>query len=194
MSPEIAIFLTRYFCRLLIFCAQNVGRSNMDKYKKETLMMARNRSLHKRLMAFAPPHHYPAYVATTVERDENGAYLKIPLISPLAAAYKHQACKYCSSFEVGSTHPSCCCLFSKRLPLAHVLIPSSYFPLAVSNQEDVRERKRLLARWKQEVIRQKNFHVHTFIEPLPQSFYAYLVPPTRLPSPFPSRWRNRCYC
>ena len=34
-----------------------------------------------------------------VERDENGAYLKIPLISPLAAAYKHQACKYCNSFE-----------------------------------------------------------------------------------------------
>ena len=60
----------------------------MDKYRKETPMMARNRSLHERLMSFAFPHHYPAYVATRVERDENGAYLKIPLISPLAAAYK----------------------------------------------------------------------------------------------------------
>ena len=80
----------------------------MDKWRKETPMMARNRSLHERLLTYAPPQHFPAYIATTIERDENGAYLKIPLISPLAAAYKHQACKYCGSFEVGSSHLPCC--------------------------------------------------------------------------------------
>ena len=77
-------------------------------------MMARNRALHERLLTYAPPHHFPAYIATTLERDENGAYLKIPLISPLAAAYKHQACKYCGSFEVGSSHLPC------RFSLFHV--------------------------------------------------------------------------
>ena len=66
--------------------------------------MARNRALHEKLLTYALPQHFPAYIATTLERDENGAYLKIPLISPLAAAYKHQACKYCGSFEVGSSH------------------------------------------------------------------------------------------
>ena len=76
--------------------------------------MARNRALHERLLTYAPPHHFPAYIATTLERDENGAYLKIPLISPLAAAYKHQACKYCGSFEVGSSHLPC------RFSLFHV--------------------------------------------------------------------------
>ena len=76
-----------------------MNRKIVNNYMKEAPMLAQNRSLHERLMTFAPPHHFPAYVATTVERDENGAYLKIPLISPLAAAYKHQACKYCGSFE-----------------------------------------------------------------------------------------------
>ena len=114
LAVSFSICLSYYFCRFLISYAQKVDRSNMDKYKKETPMMARNRSLYKRLMAFAPPHHYPAYVATMVERDENGAYLKIPLISPLTAAYKHQACKYCNSFEVGTT------------------LPSSYLPLLTS--------------------------------------------------------------
>ena len=71
----------------------------MDKWRKETPTMARNRALHERLLTYAPPHHFPAYIATTVERDEKGAYLKIPLISPLAANYKHQACKCCGSFE-----------------------------------------------------------------------------------------------
>ena len=85
-----------------------MNRKIVNNYMKEAPMLAQNRSLHERLMTFAPPHHFPAYVATTVERDENGAYLKIPLISPLAAAYKHQACKYCNSFEVGSTHLPCC--------------------------------------------------------------------------------------
>ena len=85
-----------------------MDRNIIKNYMKETPMMARNRSLHERLMAFAPAHHYPAYIATTLERDENGAFLKIPLISPLAAAYKHQACKYCGSFEVGSSHLPYC--------------------------------------------------------------------------------------
>ena len=84
-----------------------MDRDVIKNYMKETPLMARNRSLHERLMAFAPAHHHPAYIATTVERDENGAYLKIPLVSPLAAAYKHQACKYCGSFEVGSSHLPC---------------------------------------------------------------------------------------
>ena len=79
----------------------------MDKWRKETPIMARNRALHERLLTYAPPHHFPAYIATTVERDEKGAYLKIPLISPLAANYKHQACKYCGSFEVGSPQLPC---------------------------------------------------------------------------------------
>ena len=85
-----------------------MNRKIINNYMKETPVMAQNRSLHERLVTLAPPHHFPAYIATTIERDENGAYLKIPLISPLAAAYKHQACKYCGSFEVGSSHLPCC--------------------------------------------------------------------------------------
>ena len=85
-----------------------MDRNSIKKYMKETPMMAQNRSLHERLLTYAPPQHFPAYIATTIERDENGAYLKIPLISPLAAAYKHQACKYCGSFEVGSSQLPCC--------------------------------------------------------------------------------------
>ena len=84
-----------------------MDRNSIKKYMKETPMMARNRSLHERLTALAPAHHYPAYIATSLERDENGAFLKIPLISPLAAAYKHQACKFCHSFEVGSSYLPC---------------------------------------------------------------------------------------
>ena len=87
---------------------QQSKRAIMDKWRKETPTMARNRALHEKLLTYALPQHFPAYIATTLERDENGAYLKIPLISPLAAAYKHQACKYCGSFEVGSSHFPCC--------------------------------------------------------------------------------------
>ena len=136
-------------------------RANMDKWKKETPMMARNRSLHERLLSYAPPHHFPAYIATTLERDENGAYLKIPLISPLAAAYKHQACKYCGSFEVGSSH------FTMLFSLFHAdshwhkYLIQSHFPPSVSSKEDVQRRARLLARQQQKMTRSKNSHVLT---------------------------------
>ena len=103
----------------------------MDKWRKETPMMARNRSLHERLLSYAPPHHFPAYIATTIERDESGAYLKIPLISPLAAAFKHQACKYCGSFEVGSSHLPCRCSRSHISSRWHKFCTNHTFPLSV---------------------------------------------------------------
>ena len=120
-------------------------------------MMAQNRSLHERLLTFAPPHHFPAYIATTVERDEKGAYLKIPLISPLAAAYKHQACKYCSSFEVGSSDLPCCFPFFHVGLYSHKFLNQSHFPPTVSAQENVQRGARFLARGQQEMTQPKTF-------------------------------------
>ena len=157
----------------------------MDKWKRETPMMARNRSLHERLMTFSPPHHYPAYVATKLERDENGPYLKIPLISPLAAAYKHQACKYCSSFEVGPTHSTCCSRRIKRLPFAQVLDSTPHFPHSVHPRRCAKKRG-ISGSLKTRSDSTKNFHVLIPHRSLSQSLYAYQEPPTRLPSPLPS--------